>query len=279
MELFPNLDQATMETIHQVLHDIHPYIRTLQTAREFMSRDTVDNVYIRIVEHDPRDSQYNCCTYNAPTTDDVAVFMFNSNNDNNRQIVLRTRAGPLETIDELNPAYDVLAYPLFGNNLGFQRNIRHSGDHKGNVTIREFYAYRLHKRSEYDNFILRGGRLFHQWIVDQYAKYEQNNLRFLTRNQEKLRAEVYQGLEDVVTDRDAILPADCSENGKRIVLPSSFVNGPRYMRQLFQDAMAIVRYYGKPSLFITVTCNPKWQEIMQALEPGQTPNDRPDICA
>ena len=78
-------------------------------------------------------------------------------------------------------------------------------------------------------FVLRGGRLFHQWIVDQYAKYEQNNLRFLTRNQEKLRADVYQGLEDVVTDRDAILPADCSEIGKRIVLPSSFVNGPRYM--------------------------------------------------
>lgn len=41
--------------------------------------------------------------------------------------------------------------------------------------------------------------------------------------------------------------------------------------------MAIVRKYGKPDLFITMTCNPNWEEIKEALHPGQTPNDRPDI--
>ena len=45
------------------------------------------------------------------------------------------------------------------------------------------------------------------------------------------------------------------------------------------DAMAIVRVFGKPTLFITITCNPKWPEIANALLPGQKPEDRPDIVA
>ena len=43
--------------------------------------------------------------------------------------------------------------------------------------------------------------------------------------------------------------------------------------------MAIVRSLGKPSLFITVTCNPAWEEVTRALLPGQRPEDRPDILA
>ena len=43
--------------------------------------------------------------------------------------------------------------------------------------------------------------------------------------------------------------------------------------------MAIVRAFGKPTLFITVTCNPKWPEIANALLPGQKPEDRPDLVA
>jgi hypothetical protein len=35
--------------------------------------------------------------------------------------------------------------------------------------------------------------------------------------------------------------------------------------------------YGNGSLFITMTCNPKWQEITSALLPGQTWEDRADV--
>jgi hypothetical protein len=51
------------------------------------------------------------------------------------------------------------------------------------------------------------------------------------------------------------------------------------MAALYQDAMTIVRHVGKPNLFITFTCNPKWPEIQNALLPGQTAQDRPDIVA
>ena len=41
------------------------------------------------------------------------------------------------------------------------------------------------------------------------------------------------------------------------------------------DAMALVRKYGKPDIFLTMTCNPNWDEIKNKLYSGQTPQDCP----
>ena len=51
------------------------------------------------------------------------------------------------------------------------------------------------------------------------------------------------------------------------------------MQQLYQDSMAIVRHFGRPTLFITFTANPKWKEIVDELLPGQTAVERPDLVA
>jgi hypothetical protein len=44
--------------------------------------------------------------------------------------------------------------------------------------------------------------------------------------------------------------------GKRTVLSSSFIGGPRDMRRRYMDAMALVRKFGKLDIFFTMTCNP-----------------------
>lgn len=49
------------------------------------------------------------------------------------------------------------------------------------------------------------------------------------------------------------------------------------MYQLYQDAMAIVRKFGKPDLFITFTCNPNWIEIQWEIPIGQNSVNRPDL--
>ncbi|KYQ52386.1 ATP-dependent DNA helicase PIF1, partial [Trachymyrmex zeteki] len=67
--------------------------------------------------------------------------------------------------------------------------------------------------------------------------------------------------------------------GKIIILPSTFIGSPRNMLQNYQDAMAIVDKFGKPNLFITMTCNPNWREIVENLLPFQQALDRSDICA
>lgn len=45
----------------------------------------------------------------------------------------------------------------------------------------------------------------------------------------------------------------------------------------YQDAMASVRKFGKPDIFVTFTCNPKWIEIERCLRPGEAAYMRPDI--
>jgi hypothetical protein len=45
--------------------------------------------------------------------------------------------------------------------------------------------------------------------------------------------------------------------GTPVNLPSSFTGSQRAMKQGYQDAMAICGRFGKPTYFLTFTCNPK----------------------
>ena len=74
-----------------------------------------------------------------------------------------------------------------------------------------------------------------------------------------------------------VLGNDHVRPGHVVVLPSTYVGSPRALKENFENAMAIIKKYGKPDLFITFTCNPKWCEITENLYPGQTANDRPDL--
>ncbi|KAI8430431.1 hypothetical protein MSG28_000708 [Choristoneura fumiferana] len=112
-----------------------------------------------------------------------------------------------------------------------------------------------------------------QYLVDEYAKIER--LNFIRNNQKKLRADSYVHLMDAIGRQDV----DVNQLGQMVVLPSSFIGSPKYMHARTQDAMTYVRYYGRPHLFITFTCNPRWQVIAQQLFPGQKPQDRYDIIA
>jgi hypothetical protein len=51
------------------------------------------------------------------------------------------------------------------------------------------------------------------------------------------------------------------------------------MHANYQDCMAIVRKCGPPSFFVTFTSNPRWKEILDELEYGQSASDRPDLVA
>jgi hypothetical protein len=118
-------------------------------------------------------------------------------------------------------------------------------------------------------------RLFQEWLVDKYGCIEAQRLHWIDKNQDKLRTDTYRGLADAVERGDH----NVGSIGKRTTLPSSFPGGPRNMNEKYQDAMALTAKFGKPDIFITMTCNPYWKEIGQAHGPGQHAHDRPDLCA
>ncbi|XP_019235643.1 PREDICTED: uncharacterized protein LOC109215972 [Nicotiana attenuata] len=72
---------------------------------------------------------------------------------------------------------------------------------------------------------------------------------------------------------------DASNIRKQTFLPSSFIGGPRDMRQRYMDAIALVQHFGKPDLFITMTCNPSWTEIKEHLISTNEAHNRPHLIS
>ena len=71
--------------------------------------------------------------------------------------------------------------------------------------------------------------------------------------------------------------ANVQNTGQCLILPSSFSGSSGNMIQHCQDALAINRHFCGADLFLTMTANPNWPEIKDALLPGQSPSDRPDL--
>ncbi|KAE9159812.1 hypothetical protein PF005_g31903 [Phytophthora fragariae] len=236
------------------------------------------------------------------------------NLDSPRDILLWAKDHRLLHLFQTNPMYDPLQYPLLlpHGELGwtftdeYADNIERRG--KREMSLREHVAYRLFQKVDDDSALHQGGRLFQQYCVDQRAKCEQEQLRWIASHQAELRADQYRGVQDallneattVLNEGEGLLTEYDRETGtlqhpdgdqrrpdhflnqigKRIVLPSTHSGSPRAMYKSYQDSMAIVREYGKPDVFVTMTCNPTWEEIEEKIpEPNQSAQDRPDIVA
>ena len=106
-----------------------------------------------------------------------------------------------------------------------------------------------------------------------YRLMVRSSLSYIKFNQRQIRSDLYSGLADALSSGDT----DAGELGRSIILPSSYTGSPRQMFELYQDAMGIVRKYGKPDLFITFTCNPQWEEITSGLLLNQKASDPPDL--
>ncbi|XP_023239126.1 LOW QUALITY PROTEIN: uncharacterized protein LOC111637795 [Centruroides sculpturatus] len=146
------------------------------------------------------------------------------------------------------------------------------------VSPSEYFSYRLSPRYDEFNPILSAGKLTQQYMVDAYVRAEANDLNWVKNNQSTLRSEKYNGLMDAI-EWDEEVHGSNNLIGKAVILPSSFQGGVRNMQQYYQDAMAIVTKYGKPDLFVTMTCNPKWKEITENLKPWEKSEFRPDLVA
>ncbi|XP_027158647.1 uncharacterized protein LOC113760290 [Coffea eugenioides] len=123
--------------------------------------------------------------------------------------------------------------------------------------------------------MLHIGRLMQQYSVETYIKLETSRLEFHKHRQQHLRTEVCKGLMDTMIGGET----SASNMGKRIILPASFIGGPRDMRRRYMDAMSLVQRYGKPDIFLTMTCNPSWPEIKKHLADEDEIQNRPDLVS
>jgi len=75
---------------------------------------------------------------------------------------------------------------------------------------------------------------------------EAQRLSYIRGNQKILRCDILHGVQEAMNRGET----NSSAVGKRIVLPSSFTGGMRYMFNNCQDAMKICKRFGYPDLFI-----------------------------
>ncbi|XP_019184562.1 PREDICTED: uncharacterized protein LOC109179508 [Ipomoea nil] len=256
-------------------------VKSFRMAKSEMDRNPCAEVKIKLLGKRKKDAR----TYNLPEVSEVAALIVGDLDTSigERDIVVQTKGGQLQRISELNPSYLPLQYPLlfpYGED-GYREDISFSNI-KGNcgaggrqrICPREFFCYRLQSRKEVVSTILHAKTLFQQFVVGGYTMVESGRLIYIRTHQKSLRCESYSGLTDALT-RGEINPAN---QGRRIILPSSFTGGARYMIQNYHDAMAICRWIGYPNLFITFTCNPKWPEVQRFLtDRSLKAEDRLDI--
>ena len=203
---------------------------------------------------------------------EVTVLLSEYPNEHARSLYVCLHAdSTLRTIPHDHRAFDPLHYVLMfpRGEDGYCRTMT--------MTMREYYAYRLQVRpnTAYGRAMFMCGRLFQEYCCISFAKVESERLLWYRMNQTLIRAETYKNLVDHVGGDGY----GRTSAGRRIVLGPQFMGGPRNQQGRFHDAMAIVRDRGRPSFFITFTCNPKWAEIVACLQPGQTADHRPDVVS
>lgn len=287
----PRLDSTIMTDLQAMLHETHPYVPLYKQMYQLMADkppEEQQNIAVRLHMSDETDQR----RYNLPTVEEIAAVIPGDGTErrsDHRDIIVRLRGGALKRISHLHQSYSTLHYTMLfpRGESGFHPGIpAGEGGRSNTVSSRCYYAYRLHQRPNEPTTVLRGGKLLQQYVVDAWASTEQSELNWIRHHQKELRADVYQGLRDQAAQPGH--DTDMAEIGQRIILPSSHSGSPRHMYQLFQDSMAICRFCRKPDIFLTMTANPNWPEIQEALlkDEGDNPNgkkqtaaDRPDIVA
>ena len=286
------LDERLIASVTQMLQTVSPFIQLYLTARERFAQLSEQEPNLRIIL-DPRlslilESGADMRRENLPTANEVAMILPEEYGRGGfRDIVLAERINGeipnngFSIINSNHASYLLLDYVLlfpYGEpGWHWARTLENGSGNRQNLRMsqRTFFRFRLHTRTDEPATLMRSQRLFQQFVVDAWAACDQNKLNWLRTNQAKIRTDLYNGLADSLHRGDKYM----DEVGHRIVLPSSYHGGDRFMQQLYQDSMALVRHFGKPSLFITFTANPKWAEIQDELLPGQTAIDRPDLVA
>ena len=281
-------DRSAMEIVQSVMLNLSPYAMAFKHMHEVEEEENrcaqIENrpsseVVMRLLRGKDRRR------YNLPHHSEVAAIFVGNNgappNSLQRDIVVYPRNRPLHNVSILSPNLDPMIYPLLfpRGEAGYSVNMPHEAAFataaRTTITMSQFYNYRLSVRHDFSS-IFYGESLFQQYCVDAYTKVEGERIDFCRNNQNKLRVETYRGLIDNLTNA---ADANGRQLGTLVVLPSSFQGSPRAMQQHYQDAMAIVTKFGKPDLFLTFTCNPKWKEINDNLFDGQKAHMRPDLIS
>ncbi|KAJ8911137.1 hypothetical protein NQ315_003313 [Exocentrus adspersus] len=289
--------EASIEpTLEALFRDINPYARAYMHLRDRYNHElqTIDRLRQEaLANNQPPPVEMPTVTlellsvrganrrqYDLPVVEEVAA-IYNIQPDapatpNMRVYILDAP----NTISETSELLDPLVFPLLfpRGEPGWHLNIPQQQGGQRRVTLCQYYAYRLAIRDNEQRFYY-GGKRAQQYCVAAYVKIENNNLHYILNNQDRLRAEEYNRRpQSKAKQRGRNRRRRRGGNlGKNDHIAFFIRRFSRYQQQLFQDAMAVVGRFGMPSIFLTMTTNTRWPEIVDNIPDGHTAADHPSL--
>jgi hypothetical protein len=288
-----NIEWVT--SLHRWIRHNNPIYHAYQQVNDFIPGHEDEDVKLIFTTHVPVNVDGDPRTFSDPNeasgpvsiSNELGVIIDTSHSGHGEykhDIVIKKRGNGLSCIRSRHRMKEPMLYPLlfpygtqgYGDSVYLRQ--RASTDRRGRtyykaITGHQYLKHRLYRRDDSHDLHLRHGRLTQEWILSSYLQVEENNLNFLRYNQDKLKAGKYKEVQRAMeANRLGIA-------GRHIILPSTYRGSPRDNVQRYCDAMAVVRDLGKPSYFITMTCNPKWREIVESLPNGLKAYECPDLVA
>ena len=136
----------------------------------------------------------------------------------------------LEIVSSMNLNVEPWIYPLFYpyGTRGWDENMpstaaANSSSRKGHITRNAYAKSRIAFRPNEFNPFLHGRRLYQQWIVDTHVKVDRDNILWVKKNQKKLKADSYKGLNDYLHNAANDMNGHV---GKTVILPSTYTRIP-----------------------------------------------------
>ncbi|XP_071714651.1 uncharacterized protein [Rutidosis leptorrhynchoides] len=191
-----------------------------------MPRDWSTNNTSADCEHRLLAKVTNTQQYNTPHVFEVAALITSDFGrcTSSRDIIVQTKSCAPKRTSELHQLYMALQYPLlilygetsYHEEIAYHHNSGKRKTTRDYVTMREFYCYRIQQHENEGTTLLRGGRLFQQYLVDVYTAVEEQRLKRLKNHQNELRIDLYNNVCDTITRGDM----SAASIRKRIILPS-----------------------------------------------------------
>lgn len=276
-------NQEIVAKLIEMFNIYNPIVQLFRTARDRLSDSSDDQFCIRLFGEPDKHGDI----FSAPIASEVVGLVVGDlgASERGRDLVVQSQSGHLQKIEEKHCKFMAMQYPIlfpygedgYHDAIRYRRCARSEAIRRKYVTMVEYFADRLHDRADDFNTPMRCKRGTQSYIIDGYCCVEESRLNYYRTKSSQLKYRTAQAKE--IRDTVSNGMYDGSEVGQRIILPSSYVGGPRYQYQNYLDCVAICRKYGCPDLFITFTSNPAWSEVAQALAliPGQQSADRPNI--
>jgi hypothetical protein len=261
-DIMPQLRRDVLRSLHDMIAVHNPLARMYKNAAnvlENLSAEQIPNIGF---------------TWHG--TDDMANFEMGAVIENcglQRHIIVKAVGDRIQKINDGHRLYHALTYPLLfpTGASGWHYDIEYN-DRK--ISLTEYMRFMLMHRDS-PTHVQRCERLALEYYCDAWAQVEARNMAFhrlATQQAKYMRAHARTIVDQLHSDNANVI-------GTPVVLPSSFPNGPRYYHNLYLDAVALPRKFGKPDLFITMTANPTWKEITDAIPTGSHWTHHQDIVA